>query len=186
MIRLLYVILAALFTAIIIHIVTIIFVPAMAVNDVWHRNMRVAALGELHILPSASDALDDFPKLDPAFAYAMCRVDVSKAPVRLSGTLNSGFWSLAYYDMKNRIQFSLTNQISGRDVRIVLANKVQQRLLTKRRDLVDETAVIITAKDTQGLLVLRAFIERETERDDIVRSLSGLECSALWQPDQNQ
>lgn len=181
MIRTLYVILAALFAAVVIHIITILAVPNMAVNDVWNRSMRTANLGQLHILETAKDVLDDFPELDPAFSYAMCRVDVSKAPAQLTGTLGSGFWSLAYFDIKNRIQFSLTNQISGREVQVVLANKVQQRLLSERRDLVDDTAVIITANEDQGLLVLRAFVEQETERKAIARSLSKLDCSPLWE-----
>lgn len=181
MIRTLYVLLAALFAAIIIHIITILAVPNMAVNDVWNRSIRTANLGQLHILETAKDVLDDFPELDPTFSYAMCRVDVSKAPAQLTGTLGSGFWSLAYFDIKNRIQFSLTNQISGREVQVVLANKVQQRLLSERRDLVDDTAVIITAKEDQGLLVLRAFVEQETEREAIARSLSKLDCSPLWE-----
>ncbi|HAT87812.1 MAG TPA: hypothetical protein DCS30_18880 [Rhizobiales bacterium] len=186
MIRTLYVVLAALFAAIIIHIITILAVPNMAVNDVWHRNVRTASLGQLHIIKTAKDVLDDFPELDPAFAYAMCRVDVSNVPAQLTGSLDSGFWSLAYFDVKNRVQFSLTNQISGRDVQVVLANKVQQRLLSERRDLVDDTAVVITAKEDQGLLVLRAFVEQETERNAIARSLSKLDCSPLWESQVEQ
>lgn len=186
MIRLIYVLLAALVTALIIHIVTIFAVPHMAVNDVWNRSSYVAGIGELHVISSTKDGLETFPELDPSFAYAMCRVDVAQAPAVLSGALDGGFWSLAYFDMKNRIQFSLTNQISGSDVQVVLASKVQQRLLSERRDLVDDTAVIITATEPQGLLVLRAFVEQETEREAVVASLNALNCSPLWEQGQEQ
>ncbi|MCT4654850.1 MAG: hypothetical protein N4A65_03460 [Cohaesibacter sp.] len=185
MIRTLYVLLAALFTAAIIHIVTIFLVPSMAVQGIWQRSAKAAPEGSIHIMSSAQQALSTFPELDPAFAYAFCRMDISQAPARLSGSVDSSFWSLAYIDEKDRIQYSLTNQISGSDLQVVLANRVQQRQLSDRQDLVDDTAVIITATGNKGLLFLRAFVGQESKREHLIASLKALDCQPLWDTLEN-
>lgn len=178
--RTVFVILAGILAAAIIHIIAIFAVPIVAPNDLWHRSVELGEAQKFHLLDDMgkSDAL--FPNLDPAFAYGFCRADISSAPIHLSGRLASDFWSMSYIDAKGRSHFSLTNQISGPELNVVLATRGQQRLISEKPDLLKEGAVIITAKSDKGMLVLRNFISRMSEHKRIRDAMSKIECRALW------
>ena len=82
----------------------------------------------------------------------------------MKGYLPTDFWSLNYLDRQGRSQFSLTNEVSGPNINVVLATQGQQRLMTEQPDLLDDTAITIRAGEDRGLLLLRAFVDSETER----------------------
>ena len=182
MTRLIYVLVAALLTGVIIHIGTIFTIPYFTTNDSWHRALALGPLQQVHVIADPRQALALSSDLDPTFVYGLCRTDVSEAPVSLMGHIPSDFWSLDYIDRHGRSQFSLTNQISGPAVKIVLATKGQQRLIAERPDLVDETSIVISATEGRGLLLLRAFVSSERERNRIASALSALTCKPLWDP----
>ena len=186
MIRVLFVLTAALLTGTIIHIGTIFAIPYYSVNDIWHR---VLSLGPLHRVLTISDAHEAVAlsrDLDPAFVYGICRTDVARAPVLMKGNLQSDFWSLNYLDRRGRSQFSLTNEVSGPEINVVLATKGQQRLLTERPDLLDETAIAVQANDNQGLLLLRAFVHSESDRGLLADAMRKVSCDLLWEPADNE
>ena len=180
--RTVFVVLAAILTAAIIHILAVFAVPHFAQNDVWHRSQALGPANAIHLLGNQQAALEIFPELDPSFTYAFCRVSVAETPVHLHGTLSNRFWTLTYLDPKGRHQYGVTNQISGEELDIVLATKGQQRLIAETPDLIQETTIKISATDTEGLLFLRVFIEHESQREDAIASLKSLKCENLWEP----
>ncbi|WP_316858054.1 hypothetical protein [uncultured Cohaesibacter sp.] len=180
MIRTILLICAALTTAAIIHIGTIFSLPYFAKNDIWHKVLELAPLNRVYVISSPTEAVKVSADLDPAFAFGLCRVDVSAAPMLMKGTFANDFWSLDYVDQMGRSQFSLTNQISGPKLNAVLATKGQQRLLSERPDLIDETTIVITATDSKGILLVRAFIASERDRPPTARSLDRVLCKPLW------
>ena len=179
MIRIAFVLFAAIFTGAIIHIGTIFAIPYFAQNDIWHRALSLGPLHRVHTIAEPQAAIALSRDLDPLFSYGFCRADVSASPVVMRGTLPADFWSLNYLDRQGRSQFSLTNQISGPNIHIVLATKGQQRLLAERPDLIEETAIVISAEGDQGLLVLRAFVSSERGRQKIVEAIERLSCTPL-------
>nr|WP_321463363.1 hypothetical protein [uncultured Cohaesibacter sp.] len=171
---------AALIVAAIIHIATIFALPYFAENDLWHKLLALGPMHKIHIISDPDKALSFSKDLDPGFAYGLCRTDVSNAPVLFKGTLPSSFWSLDYIDRNGRSQFSLTNQISGSKLNVVLATTGQQRLLAERPDLTDETAIVVTAKQNKGILAVRALVNSERDRGNIAEALGQLSCGPLW------
>ncbi|WP_119308433.1 DUF1254 domain-containing protein [Cohaesibacter haloalkalitolerans] len=171
---------AALVVGAIIHIVTIFALPYFAENDIWNRVLQIGPVHTVHVISNPKQALDLSGDLDPTFAFAICRTDVSQAPVLFKGRIPSDFWSLDYVDRNGRSQFSLTNQISGSTLNVVLATKGQQRLMSERPDLVDETAIVISATEDKGFLLVRALVASERDRDMIANGLSHAACSPLW------
>nr|WP_319516491.1 hypothetical protein [uncultured Cohaesibacter sp.] len=183
MIRETLVFFAALIVAAIIHIATIFALPYFAENDLWHKVQALGPVHEMYVLSNPKDAINLSVDLDPTFAYGLCRTNVSDAPVLLKGSLPSNFWSLDYVDRNGRSQFSLTNQISGSNLNVVLATRGQQRLLAERPDLTDETAIAISATGDKGILVVRAMVASERDRSNIASALETLSCGPLWSQD---
>ncbi|WP_321339031.1 hypothetical protein [uncultured Cohaesibacter sp.] len=180
MIREVLVFFAALIVAAIIHIATIFALPYFAENDLWHKIQALGPAHEMYVLSDPKEAIKLSDDLDPTFAYGLCRSDVSDAPVLLKGSLPSSFWSLDYVDRNGRSQFSLTNQISGSHLNVVLATRGQQRLLSERPDLTDETAIVISTSGEKGILVVRALVVSERDRSNIATALGKLSCGPLW------
>nr|WP_321457702.1 DUF1254 domain-containing protein [uncultured Cohaesibacter sp.] len=180
MIREALVFFAALIVAAIIHIATIFALPYFAENDIGHRALQLGPLNRVHVISDPVEATELSADLDPTFAYGLCRADVSNSPVMLKGRLPSDFWSLDYVDQRGRSQFSLTNQISGSNVNAVLATKGQQRLISEQPDLVDETAIVISATHPKGILLVRVMVSSERDRSDIAQAIQNLSCKPLW------
>ncbi|WP_146006460.1 DUF1254 domain-containing protein [Cohaesibacter celericrescens] len=183
MIRLAFILGAALLMAVIIHIATIFAIPYNSQNDVWHRMLSLGPLHRIHTVSDPKEAIALSQDLDPAFAYGICRVDLTDAPILLKGNLTGDFWSLNYLDRQGRSQFSVTNQISGPVINVVLATRGQQRLLSERPDLIEDTTIIISATENQGLLLLRAFVASERNRSATADAISALSCGPLWRQD---
>ena len=183
MIRVVLIFFSALLAGAIIHIATIFAIPFFAEGDIWHRALALGPLHKIHTVSDPHEAVILSPDLDPTFAYGVCRVDVGAAPTLLKGQLPGDFWSLNYLDRRGRSQFSLTNQISGPKLNIVLATKGQQRLLSERPDLIDETTIVITASEQQGLLLVRAFVASERDRAKTADAIGRLSCGPLWKED---
>ena len=186
MIRLFLILFASIVAGGIVHIATIFAIPYYSTNDIWHRILSLGPLYKVLTISDPKASIEISKDLDPTFSYGFCRADVTSAPVLLKGTLPIDFWSLNYIDHLGRSQFSMTNQISGVDINIVLATKGQQRLLQERPELVDDTAIVITATNNKGILVLRSFIETERERERTTEAMRRLSCKTIWDPDSSE
>ena len=180
MIRLGFITLAAIVTGLIIHIAIIFAVPYFASNDVWHRVLAFGPQNTVHTIDDPQAAIAISEDFDPSFVYGVCRTDVSEAPTTLRGIVPSDFWSLAYLDRWGRVQFSLTNQISGPNVNFVLATRGQQRLIDERPNLIDATSVVISATSDQSILLLRVFVGSERDRERVASAVTRLDCDPLW------
>lgn len=183
MIRFALIVLAALILGGIIHIMTVLSVPEFASQDLWHRASTLQSEPfEMMVLDDPSSSIKQFPGLDPSFVYGLCLADVKNGPVQMKGDMGDAFWSLSYIDVHSRVQFSLSRGTSSRELNVVLSSKAQQRLLAEQPGLVDETSIFITAKDSKGLLVVRQFVGRESDRADRARKLGQLRCKPVSIP----
>lgn len=182
MMRFVFIVLASLIAAVVIHIATIFSIPYNSVNDIWHKSLQLGPIHKVFAIGDPKVATNLSSDLDPLFVYGICRADVEQAPIALKGRVPTDFWSLDYVDSLGRSEFSLTNQTSGPLVNIVLASRGQQRLLAERPDLIDDTSIVISATENKGLLVLRAFVASERKRAMIADAIKLLSCSPLWDP----
>ncbi|TLP44832.1 MULTISPECIES: DUF1254 domain-containing protein [Cohaesibacter] len=186
MIRVLYVLAAALLTGVLIHIGTIFALPYYSINDIWHRVLTMGPMHRVLVISDPHEAVALSDDLDPTFVYGLCRTDISGAPIAMKGDLQTDFWSLNYLDRYGRSQYSLTNEVSGPNINVILGTKGQYRLLSERRDLIDDTTIVIQANDDKGLLLLRGFVDDEKERARLTEAMRLVSCEPLWETEAGQ
>ncbi len=186
MIRILYVLAAAILTGGLIHVGTIFAIPYYSINDIWHRVLTMGPMHRVLVISDPHEAVALSADLDPTFVYGLCRTDIAFAPIAMKGKLQTDFWSLNYLDRYGRSRYSLTNEVSGPNINVILGTKGQYRLLSERRDLIDETTIVIQADDDKGLLLLRGFVQDETERALLAESMRQVSCVPLWESEADQ
>ena len=97
MIRLLFTIIAGVLLGGVVHLVSVLALPRIATQDAYSRLTPITRLNAVTVLPPADPSNTLMPYLDPAFATAVCRYDLSDGPIKLSvqekETVNVPLWA---------------------------------------------------------------------------------------------
>lgn len=163
-----------------IHLVVILTLPQLAVNNVA---TRLAALGQLNkavllapIAPGAPNPL----RLDPNLSYAMCRLDLKAGPGEVSGTLPVSFWSVAVYDASGTVLYSTTNRDGiGQALDLGIFDAAQTRLLAEQKIDVDAGLLIVETKTDDVYVVVRLAPEQQAMQERYAAQLGKLACRNL-------
>ena len=67
-----------------VHLATVLALPTTATRDAYSRLTPIAQVNTVVPLPEPAPATALLPFMDPAFAAAVCRYDLSEGPMRLS------------------------------------------------------------------------------------------------------
>ena len=103
--------LAAAMLAGVVHIASLIAMPALAPDDAYARIARIAPEGSVTVLPRAGNVADPLPGRDPSAATALCRYDLGHGPIRVTAALGEGLYAalslhgrtgVAYYGLNDR------------------------------------------------------------------------------------
>ena len=84
MIRLLFTIVAGVLLGGIVHLVSVLALPRIATQDAYSRLTPMTKLNAVTPLPLADPNNAPMPFMDPAFAMAICRYDLSNGSINLS------------------------------------------------------------------------------------------------------
>jgi len=82
----------------IVHLATVLYLPRTATNDAYSRLASNAPINTMMALPQPSPAAAVVPYMDPAFASAVCRYDLSKGPIKLSAPVSQAYTSVSFYE----------------------------------------------------------------------------------------
>lgn len=118
------------------------------------------------------ETLGDF---DPAFLNAVCRFDDDTGPVRLTGAMPTGYWSIAAIAEDGRVLSTLArDDLDGRDIDL-LVGKTAAIDAARQAANIDAVETMSLPVDT-GYLLLRLFAGSLVDRDGAERAFSGLGC----------
>src|SRR3569833_2577555 len=77
----------------VIHLVVILILPSLASNNVAAKLAAIGQVNKVVTLDAVQPGGPNPLRLDPELSYAICRLDLTKGPGKLSGTLPMTFWS---------------------------------------------------------------------------------------------
>lgn len=171
--------LGVLFLAGAVHICTILLVPTFARQDGWSRLSAVAgrdAFAELLLDgPNAATVTG----LDPLFVTGACRVQLAEDPAGIIVNPSERFWSLALYDPRGTIIFSLNDRtaVEGR-LDMLVVNPAQGRELRRTTPAELERSVVVESPANDLIALLRLFAPTEKAREEARRIVGAAECLA--------
>jgi uncharacterized membrane protein len=178
--RILPFVVGALVVAGIVHVAIILMVPHVARSTAAARLSAATPVNRLEVLSGAKaePAGLPFPFADPAMITAVCRFDLTDGPVRLRVLTADVFQSIVVLKPDGRVQHALTDRAATRrQLAIVLATPQQIRQL-ESQDPDDEPVqdLRLRINGNEGVVVIRALAQRDTERAGLQALLGRASC----------
>jgi uncharacterized membrane protein len=164
MIRLAFTLLAGVLLGAIVHLVSVLALPRIATQDAYSRLAPITKLNAVTPLPQPDPSSELLPFMDPAFAAAVCRYDLSGGPIKLTVPV-----SQAYYAINDRS--------AGRKViELDLMTEAQHADLPEEEDVTAADRLIIDSPTSAGLIVMKALAPEPGLLSQAKASLAASSC----------
>jgi len=158
MVRLMLWIFGAVLLSGIVHLSTVLAMPQTATQDAYSRLARLAPVNALTPLaaPTAADAT--MPFMDPAFAVAVCRYDLSAGTLKFVAPVSQAYTSVTFYTRNSVSYYAINDRAAGRrTIELDLMTLQQHAQLPPQEDVTNADRLIIESPTTTGLIVVRAL-----------------------------
>jgi uncharacterized membrane protein len=164
----------------IVHVVTVFLVPLYVPADGWTRLARLAGSGSFGVLEDKARRRPAIPGLDPLFVHAACRIDLSDAAARLALRAPDRLWSLALFDPRGVIVFSLNDRTAtaGEMAMLVVTPEQNAQLKEAPPEGIEET-IVVESDATDLVALVRLHAPSEGARRAAREIAAAAECSAL-------
>jgi uncharacterized membrane protein len=177
MIRLLLWILAAILLGGIVHLATVLVVPQAATQDAYSRLVPLTPVNAVVPLTSPTAQASIIPFMDPAFAAAVCRYDLSSGIIKLNAPVSQAYTSLTFYTRKSVAYYAINDRAAGRRaIELDLMTPEQHAQVPEQEDVTAADRLIIESPSTTGLIVLRALAPEPDLMAMARRALAGAQC----------
>jgi uncharacterized membrane protein len=180
MVRTLLYAFGGLLLGLVIHLVVILILPGLASNNVGARLASIGQVDKVVMLDPVAPGAPNPLRLDPELSYAVCRLDLTKGPGELTGTLPVSFWSVSVYDRAGTVLYSTTNRDGiGQSLDLGVFDTAQTRLLAEQKIDVDAGLLIVEAKTDDIFAVVKLEPPQPAMRDRYAAQLTKLACRPL-------
>jgi uncharacterized membrane protein len=142
----------------IVHFATVLALPRTATQDAYARLLPIAPVNAVAPIPAAEPGKALMPFMDPAFAAAVCRYDLSDGPLKLSAPVSPAYTSVSFYTARGVSYYAINDRAAGRRViELELMTKAQRADLPEDEDITAADRLIVESPSETGLIVLRAL-----------------------------
>ena len=143
----------------IVHLTTMLILPRTATQDAYARLSEVATVvNKMVPVPPATPQSSTIPFTDPAFAVAVCRYDLSAAPIKFTAPVSLAYTSVSFYTRIGVAYYAINDRAAGRRViELNLMTTQQREDLPEEEDVTAADRLIVESPTEIGLIVLRAL-----------------------------
>lgn len=172
--------LGGLFLGLIIHLVVILTLPHFASHDLWDQVLARTEPGRIVVLDPVTVGADNPLGLDPAFAVAVCRLDLSEGPGVISGALSGSFWSVAVFNAEGLTFYSTTHRASSNNsLNMGIFNPTQTRLLAEQEIGAQPDLLVVESPGNEIFAAIRLAAPHSALLGRYREILKGLDCTNL-------
>ncbi len=183
MIRLLLWVLGGTLLGGIVHLATVLVLPNLASQDAYSRLAPIAPINAVAPLPPPSAQSSPIPFLDPAFAMAVCRYDLTDGPIKLSVPVSPAYTSVSFYTRSEVAYYAINDRAAGRRViELDLMTGEQRGDLPGDEELTAADRLIVESPTTTGLIIIKALAPEQGMLPAARSALAGARCQL--QPQQ--
>ena len=163
----------------IVHLATVLALPKAATQDAYARIAAISPVNTVVPLPAPSPDGAILPFMDPAFASAVCRYDLSKGPVKLSVPVSPAYTSVSFYTRSDVAYYAINDRAAGRRViELDLMTPKQRELVPEDEEVTAADRLIVESPSDTGLIVLRALAPEPGMTAAASRALAAARCEA--------
>ena len=144
MIRLLFTIVAGVVLGLVVHLVSVLALPRIATQDAYSRLTPMTKLNAVTQLPLADPQTSPMPFMDPAFALAICRYDLSGGPIKLAVPVSQAYTSVSFYTRNEIAYYAINDRSAGKKViELDLMTQAQHDALPEDEEITAADRLII-------------------------------------------
>lgn len=179
---------ATLLIAGIVHLVSVLLMPAVAPRTAYARILQTvgetAPPDTLIPLPPATPGAEPLPFEDPAFAEGVCVYDLSKGLMRVSAaTDGEEYLAFSFHSGGGRRYHAITDHaaIKGK-IDIVVGDERQMDALQSATDEAPPQEVRLTSPTKRGFVLIRSFAKRPADQVRARERLKTVSCARVDPP----
>jgi uncharacterized membrane protein len=176
-IRLLFTIVAGVLLGLVVHLVSVLALPRIATQDAYSRLTPITKLNAVTQLPPSDPNNTLMPFLDPAFATAVCRYDLSDGPIKLTVPVSQAYTSVSFYTRNEIAYYAINDRSAGkRVIELDLMTEAQHNDLPEDEEITAADRLIIDSPTATGLIVLKALAPEPGLMPQAQASLAASRC----------
>jgi uncharacterized membrane protein len=161
----------------IVHLATIIILPRTATQDAYSRLARIAPVNTVTPLPAPTPDATIMPFMDPAFAAAVCRYDLSKGPLKLSVPVSLAYTSVSFYTRTDVAYYAINDRAAGkRVIELDLMTVEQHNQMPENEEVTAADRLIVESPTLTGLIAIRALAPEPGLMPMAQSSLAAAKC----------
>jgi uncharacterized membrane protein len=185
MIRLLLWILSGVLLGGIVHLVAVLTLPRTATQDAYSRLVPMTTVNQVTPVPQPSPQSEVMPFMDPAFAIAVCRYDLSDGPLKLTAPITAAYTSVSFYTRRDVAYYAINDRAAGRRIiELYLMTSEQRSQLPEEEDVTAADRLIVESPTLTGLIVFHALAPEAGLMPMARDALSRAKCEPQPQPQQ--
>jgi len=142
----------------VIHLVTVLLLPRTATQDAYSRLAPITPVNSVVPIPAPTAEKSIMPFMDPAFATAVCRYDLTRGPLKLAAPVSPAYTSVSFYTRNGVAYYAINDRAAGRRViELDLMTTAQRAQLPEDEDVTAADRLIVESPTGVGLIVIRAL-----------------------------
>jgi uncharacterized membrane protein len=158
MIRWMLLLLGGAFLGGVVHLATVIILPRTATQDAYARLAPMAPVNTVVALPIPTPEKAIMPFMDPAFASAVCRYDLSEGPLKLTVPVSPAYTSISFYTRYDVAYYAINDRAAGRRVvELDLMTAAQHEQVPEDEEITAADRLIVESPTPTGLIAIRAM-----------------------------
>jgi uncharacterized membrane protein len=158
MIRWILVIVVGVVLGAIVHLTTVMLLPRTATQDAYSRLSAIAPVNTVVPVPAPTPDGATMPFMDPAFASAVCRYDLSNGPIKFSAPVSLAYTSVSFYTRRDIAYYAINDRAAGRrTIELELMTPDQHADMPEEEDVTAADRLIVESPTTTGLIAIRAL-----------------------------
>ncbi len=177
--------LALLFIACFVHIISIFALPELAQKDAFSRLSAMAQPGHLFLLPPPVPGHEFAPFEDPAAVQAACLYNLDRGPLEFSADLVSdGLLSFSFRTATGRVFYSMTDKAASHgklDALILTAKQLEDVEADDDEDELPQELRLV-APQNKGFVLINALVPYPSARAEIESLVKSMTCEIDEQP----
>ena len=166
----------------IVHLITVLVLPRTATQDAYSRLTPIAPVNAVAPIPPPSQQTV-LPFMDPAFAAAVCRYDLSNGPIKLTAPASTAYISVSFYTRRGVPYYAINDRAAGRRIiELDLMTRAQRNQLPDDEEVTAADRLIVESPTTTGLIMLRALAPEPGLMPAARNALTAARCQIQQQP----
>jgi uncharacterized membrane protein len=162
----------------IVHIVTTLAMPRLALDNAFTRLARLGPANTMLFITDPTPVEAILPRTDPAFVTAVCRYNLNAGVLRVRVPTTADYTSVSFFTRQGLAYYSLNDHAAGqRTIELQLMTPSQRAALPEDEEITRADRLIVESPTIEGVVLVRAFVREPGIRQRVRESLKNVNCA---------